>query len=55
MTRGIPFHWRLIDCSFCVFGMTPLVLSYKYVKKLEKISQLSGCKILKIKITENNK
>ena len=35
--RGIPFYWLLIDCSFCVFGMIPLVLLYKYVKKLEKM------------------
>ena len=35
--RGIPFYWRLIDCSFCIFGMIPLVLLHKYVKKLEKL------------------
>ncbi len=24
--RGIPFSWQLIDCSFGVFGMVPLLL-----------------------------
>lgn len=23
--RGIPFYWRLIDCSFGVFGAVPLL------------------------------
>jgi hypothetical protein len=34
--RGIPFYWRLIDCSFGVFGFIPLYLMHKYVKKLEE-------------------
>ena len=25
--RGIPFSWRLIDCSFGVFGLIPLVIA----------------------------
>ncbi|MDR2955882.1 MAG: hypothetical protein LBV43_12455 [Prevotella sp.] len=33
--RGIPLAWRLIDCSFCVFGMIPLILLHHYIKKLE--------------------
>ena len=35
--RSIPFYWRLIDCSFCVFGLLPLFLMHKYVKKLETL------------------
>jgi hypothetical protein len=34
--RGIPFYWRLIDCSFGVFGIIPLYLLHIYVKRLEK-------------------
>jgi hypothetical protein len=35
--RGIPFWWRLIDCSFGVFGFIPLWLCRKYVQILERI------------------
>ncbi|MFV0419626.1 MAG: hypothetical protein ACK5KT_12970 [Dysgonomonas sp.] len=35
--RGIPFWWRMIDCSFCVFGLIPLYFLHIYVKKLEKL------------------
>jgi hypothetical protein len=30
--RGIPMGWRLIDCSFGVFGFIPLWLCRKYLK-----------------------
>ena len=33
--REIPFFWTLIDCSFCVFGIVPLVYLRKYIKQLE--------------------
>ena len=33
--RGIPFWWRLIDCSFGVFGFIPLWLCRKYARELE--------------------
>jgi len=33
--RGIPFFWRLIDCSFGVIGFIPLYVSYKYARILE--------------------
>ena len=32
--RGIPFWWRLIDCSFGVFGFAPLWLCRKWVEQL---------------------
>lgn len=35
--RGIPFWWRMIDCSFCIFGLIPLCFLYIYVGKLEKL------------------
>lgn len=35
--RGIPFWWRLIDCSFCVFGIIPLILLHIYINRLEKL------------------
>lgn len=33
--RGIPLYWRLIDCSFGLFGILPLWVAYGYVRKLE--------------------
>jgi len=32
--RGIPFYWRLIDCSFGLFGAIPLLLCLHWVKRL---------------------
>ena len=34
--RGIPFYWRLIDCSFGIFGAIPLVIVLKNIRQLEK-------------------
>jgi hypothetical protein len=33
--RGIPFYWRIIDCSFGVFGVIPLWLAFRLTRKLE--------------------
>ena len=33
--RGIPFYWRLIDCSFGVVGALVLWPAYRAVQKLE--------------------
>ena len=35
--RQIPLFWRLIDCSFGVFGMIPLIYLQKSISKLEKL------------------
>ncbi|MCL2348931.1 MAG: hypothetical protein FWC50_11825 [Planctomycetaceae bacterium] len=34
--RGIPFAWQLIDCSFGIFGIVPLVIVYRMTRRLEK-------------------
>ena len=34
--RGIPFYWRLIDCSFGVIGIMPLIYCLRLVKRIEK-------------------
>ncbi len=34
--RGIPLWWRLIDCSFGVFGFMPLWFCRKWAKELEQ-------------------
>ena len=37
--RGIPFWWRLIDCSFGVFGFVPLWLCRSWALELERLNQ----------------
>lgn len=38
--RGIPFYWRLIDCSFGVFGILPLLYCLKLRKDIERLSRV---------------
>lgn len=33
--RGIPLYWRLIDCSFGIFGCIPLLICRHYIARLE--------------------
>jgi hypothetical protein len=39
--RGIPFGWRLIDCSFGVFGCIPLLLVQRDIRRLEAMMVIS--------------
>jgi hypothetical protein len=32
--RGIPFYWQLIDCSFGVIGIIPLLLVRRFARRL---------------------
>jgi hypothetical protein len=32
--RGIPWGWRLVDMSFGVFGMVPLLFAYEGIRRL---------------------
>ena len=34
--RCIPFYWRLIDCSFGVLGVIPLMICLHYVRRIEQ-------------------
>lgn len=38
--RGIPFVWRLIDCSFGLFGIIPLWITRNWILKLERLQEL---------------
>ncbi len=38
--RGIPFIWRIIDCSFGVFGILPLWITRKWIIELEKLQKV---------------
>lgn len=35
--RRIPFFWQMIDCSFGVVGIVPLLICRNYIKKMEKL------------------
>jgi hypothetical protein len=35
--RGIPLYWRLIDCSFGIFGLVPLWFVLKWTRRLEQL------------------
>jgi hypothetical protein len=41
--RQIPFYWRLIDCSFGVVGIIPLLIIRKDIKRLEGDSKIEIC------------
>ena len=34
--RGIPLGWRMIDCSFGVFGILPLIVCLRQLRVIEK-------------------
>ncbi len=35
--RGIPFFWRLIDCSFGVIGIVPLYMASRYIRRIAEL------------------
>lgn len=35
--RGIPPYWRLIDCSFGILGVIPLLICVHYLRNLEPV------------------
>jgi len=39
--RGIPLYWRLIDCSFGVFGALPLLYCVRLTRLL-RMGQRAG-------------
>jgi len=40
--RGIPFYWRLIDCSFGVIGVIPLLYALRCVERIRQGSRAVG-------------
>lgn len=38
--RGIPFYWRVIDCSFGIIGLVPLLLANSWINKLIKLKTI---------------
>jgi len=39
--RGIPLVWQLIDCSFGVIGIVPLVICLRAVRELEQLQSMT--------------
>jgi hypothetical protein len=37
--RGIPFYWRLIDCSFGVIGLIPLLYCLSLLKRIKSAGE----------------
>lgn len=37
--RGIPLYWRLIDCSFGVFGFIPVWYCWRSARELERMPE----------------
>jgi len=40
--RGIPFFWRLVDCSFGVVGIVPLYLARRYTRRIMALDAAGG-------------
>jgi hypothetical protein len=40
--RGIPLPWRLIDCSFGIFGSVPLLICERSIRALESAPLKTG-------------
>lgn len=40
--RGIPFYWRLIDCSFGILCIFPLVAAIQTIRKIEEDSPIQN-------------
>jgi hypothetical protein len=41
--RGIPWWWQLIDMSFGIFGIIPLLLAYREIRRLSSSMALVHC------------
>jgi len=41
LLRGIPFFWRLIDCSFGVVGIIPLTLAWRMIRHVTELESNS--------------
>jgi hypothetical protein len=40
--RGIPWGWTLLDCSFGVVGIIPLIIVYRLIQRLEREQSASS-------------
>ena len=40
--RGIPWGWRLIDCSFGLFGALPLYYCLRLARQIERLEQVEA-------------
>ncbi|UCD48937.1 MAG: hypothetical protein JSW27_15540 [Phycisphaerales bacterium] len=42
LIRGIPFFWRLIDCSFGLVGIIPLYLAWRLIRRVTGLESSAG-------------
>lgn len=40
--RGIPFWWSVVDMAFGVFGVVPLLVVRRHIKRLEALTEPAG-------------
>jgi hypothetical protein len=40
--RGLPIVWRLVDCSFGIFGAIPLILCRRHILEIERAERGVG-------------
>jgi hypothetical protein len=40
--RGIPFYWQMVDCSFGVFGVIPLIYCLRMISLIEAMQISPG-------------
>lgn len=40
--RGIPFGWMLVDMSFGIVGIVPLIIVHRLIRKLERLEPLAS-------------
>ena len=40
--RGIPFFWRLIDCSFGILGIIPLWIARNDIRRIVALEKVVG-------------
>lgn len=40
--RGIPFFWQIIDCSFGIVGVVPLLICLRMIRRLERLAGTAG-------------
>jgi hypothetical protein len=40
--RGLPIVWRLVDCSFGIFGGIPLILCRRHIFEIERAEKSVG-------------
>ncbi len=46
--RDIPLLWRLLDCSFGVFGILPLYICWRDIQRLARLPEAEAARLFTI-------